>query len=82
MRVFSTLIMNPGPATLEYQKKLQMSINTNHRSTCKFETSRDLDYVILPNSLVFSVNIISRPDVTRQSVIDELQIEAHSTEIE
>lgn len=56
--VFSSLIVDPGSATLGLREEKQIPMNADHRSICKFETHSDPNYLILRNSLASTVNNI------------------------
>lgn len=58
--LFNRLIVDPDSATLGYPEEKQMPMNADHRSICKFESSRDPNYVIIRNALATTVQAISK----------------------
>ena len=56
MGIISSLIVDPNSATVGYREEKQISINADHRSICKFDTSSDPNYVTIRNALVGTVD--------------------------
>ncbi|CAG7935894.1 unnamed protein product [Penicillium nalgiovense] len=55
MRLFSSLIVDPESAVLGYREEKQIPMTADHRSICKFDTPEDPNYVLLRNSLAYTV---------------------------
>lgn len=56
--MISRLIVDPDSAILGYKEEMQIPMNADHRSICKFELPTDPNYVIIRNSLASTVNDI------------------------
>ena len=69
--VISTLIVDPDSATLGYPGEMQMPVNADHRSICKFDTPTDPNYVIIRNALASTVQLISNLGKAHPMIQDE-----------
>lgn len=56
--MMSRLIVDPDSAILGYKEEMQMPMNADHRSICKFDSPTDPNYVIIRNSLASTVDDI------------------------
>jgi hypothetical protein len=54
----SRLVVDPDSAILGYKEEMQIPMNADHRSICKFESPTDPNYVIIRNSLASTVDDI------------------------
>lgn len=72
--MMSRLIVDPDSAILGYKEEMQMPMNADHRSICKFDSPTDPNYVIIRNSLASTVDDIlkeqvpSKPDLTARII--------------
>jgi len=67
MGLLSSLIVDPDSATLGYPDEKQMPMNADHRSICKFDTTRDPNYVIVRNALASTVDSITKGCMAQQT---------------
>ncbi|EFW23012.1 conserved hypothetical protein [Coccidioides posadasii str. Silveira] len=58
--LFSRLIVEPNMAKLGYRGEKQIAMPADHRSICKFDSPKDLCYLILRDSLAETVESISK----------------------
>ncbi|KAK7708036.1 hypothetical protein SLS64_006858 [Diaporthe eres] len=56
--MINRLIVDPDSAILGYKEEMQIPMNADHRSICKFESPTDPNYVVIRNSLASTVNDI------------------------
>ncbi|KAL8375675.1 hypothetical protein RB595_006996 [Gaeumannomyces hyphopodioides] len=64
MKPFSSPIVDPESAILGYREEKQIPLSADHRSICKFDTARDVNYIEIRNALASTIASITTTTTT------------------
>jgi WD40 repeat protein/pimeloyl-ACP methyl ester carboxylesterase len=69
----SRLIVDPDSAILGYKEEIQIPMNADHRSICKFDSPTDPNYIIIRNALASTVDDILKDEAAmKPNTLDKI----------